>query len=374
MLWGERNTKGRRTREIGPKMHRILSLREDARAQARASSLYRLRLGNGDDLSGVGQSAAEGEEQSLIARGQRLIGGHQLGQRQRHRGGRGIAGVDHVGGHAGVGCADLLRQGLDDAQISLVQDDRVQLFWLHSRTVDDLRCDLRQLGDGPAVNALPVLRELHVIVRLDAYRIGQRRNRPPNHRGNFCGLGGGDDERPGAVRGQHAGAAVGEVGEIGEHLGADNQCLGGTAGGDRTLSHAYRMGEPGAGGIQVHGGRPLIHAEAQGHAGGHMRGAIRRGAGGDDDQVDVFGVDVRGVVQGHLCGLDRHRINGLDAGAPAALLNPYAAGNPLVAGLDQRFQLGVGHDALRLEMAKGYDFAAGHEFNSLGNEHSCSQG
>lgn len=69
MLWGERNTKGRRTREIGPKMHRILSLREDARAQARASSLYRLRLGNGDDLSGVGQSAAEGEEQSLIARG-----------------------------------------------------------------------------------------------------------------------------------------------------------------------------------------------------------------------------------------------------------------------------------------------------------------
>src|SRR5215468_6434720 len=60
------------------------------------------------DLPGVGEAAAEAEEQHRRARGY-LAPLNQLGQGQWHAGRRGVAGLDDVLGHDRVGEAELAR-------------------------------------------------------------------------------------------------------------------------------------------------------------------------------------------------------------------------------------------------------------------------
>src|SRR5262249_31721181 len=68
-----------------------------------------------DDLPGVGEAAAEAEQQHRCA-GWHLAPLDQLRQGQRHAGRRGVAGFDDVLRHHRVGHPELAGERLDDAQ------------------------------------------------------------------------------------------------------------------------------------------------------------------------------------------------------------------------------------------------------------------
>src|SRR3954451_12555298 len=81
-----------------------------------------------DDLSGVGEAAAEAEEQDRRARGH-LPALDQLGQGQRHARRGGVAGLDEVLGDHDVGAqVQPLHDAVDDAGVGLVRDEGGQFL------------------------------------------------------------------------------------------------------------------------------------------------------------------------------------------------------------------------------------------------------
>src|SRR5690606_3845753 len=100
--------------------------------------------------------------------------------------------------------------------------------------------------------------------------------------------GGADHRGAGAVPEQDARGPVGPVGEVGELLGPDDQRVAGGAGADRVVDGGQRVGEAGAGGVDVVAGRRL-DAQLPGDPGGDVRDPVHRGAGRHHHQVDVGG-------------------------------------------------------------------------------------
>lgn len=75
-----------------------------------------------DDLVGVRQIAAEAEQQDGVAGADGTLF-DEFRERERDAGGRGVARLDDIAGDDRVDGADLLGEGLDDAQVRLVEDD-----------------------------------------------------------------------------------------------------------------------------------------------------------------------------------------------------------------------------------------------------------
>ena len=198
----------------------------------------------------------------------------------------------------------------------------------------------------------------HVVVRGD--RLGRRRRsraagRHPEDLGRAAvgaehraldagGIGRPHDRGARAVAEQDARAAVGEVEDAAEDLGADQQDRVGHARRDERGGRRQPVAEPGARGVDVE--RRAAHAELLLHP--HRRRREDRVAGdrGHHDHVELLGRDAGGLER---CArrLDREvgglhvvvgEVAGLDAGAIA---------DPLVVRLDEALEPGVGHESRR---------------------------
>jgi hypothetical protein len=99
---------------------------------------------------------------------------------------------------------------------------------------------------------------------------------------------------PGAVAEQHAGRAVVEVQDAREHLGSDHQRLARAAGLDHRVRDGERVHEAAANGLHVESGAAGDAQLVLQDAGRGGEDHVRRG-GGDDDQIDILGLDARGL-------------------------------------------------------------------------------
>ena len=104
----------------------------------------------------------------------------QLREGERDAGGRGVAGLDDIPGDHGVDRADLRGERLDDAQVGLVQDHGGEVLGGEAGPLAGLAGDRRQLGGGPAVDALALLGEPRGRA-LDPYRVPHLGHRAPQH-------------------------------------------------------------------------------------------------------------------------------------------------------------------------------------------------
>src|SRR4029453_306304 len=133
-----------------------------------------------DDLSGVGEAAAEAEQEH------RRPGGHlaaldELRQGQRHAGRGGVARLDDVLGDDGVGQVEATGDALDDPGVGLVRHEGLDVGRLVAGPLDHFERLGRQFGGGPAEYRLALL--LHVRPpALDADGVAALGDRTPQHR------------------------------------------------------------------------------------------------------------------------------------------------------------------------------------------------
>src|SRR5690242_9337990 len=201
--------------------------------------------GAADDLTGVGEAAAEAEQQHRGARGH-LAPLDQLGQGQRHARRGGVAGFHDVPGYNDVGAeAEPLDDAVDDPGVRLVRHECGQLLRPYARLGARLAGERREGGGGPAEDDLPFLLDVR-LPALDAQDVALVRRRAPQHRadaGLLAVRDTGDHSRARTVAEEHGGAAVGPVGDVGQLLGADHHGVAGGAGPDRVVGGAERVRE-----------------------------------------------------------------------------------------------------------------------------------
>src|SRR5215216_4644860 len=113
-------------------------------------------LRTADDLSGVGEAAAEGEEQDRGA-GRHLAALHELGQGQGDTRRRRVAGLDDVLGDDGVGDVEPLHDAVDDARVGLVGDERREVARVDAGPFAGLERQRGECRRGPAEDRLPFL-------------------------------------------------------------------------------------------------------------------------------------------------------------------------------------------------------------------------
>ena len=151
----------------------------------------------------------------------------------------------------------------------------------------------------------------------------------------------GQHHGPGPVAEQDAGAAVRVVQEPGQQLRADDQRVLRHAGRDVGARGRVRVDEPGAGGRDVERGGLRVadglldERRRRGHP------VVRRERG-QDDQVDVVGLEARGVDRAQ-----RRRPRAMEAVVSlrrrhAPLADAGAGDDPLVGGVDHPLEVGVG--------------------------------
>ena len=188
-------------------------------------------------------------------------------ERERNRGGRGVAEPLEVDDDLRRVDPEAVGGGGDDPAVGLVrheQGDVVggQVVPLHDDAADLLRLAHGELEDGLAVLFHEVQPLLHRLAAWPACRLppaGMWRNCPPlpsiswaksriASAGSFAGA---DDDGAGAVAEQHARRAVGVVDDARHHVGADDERVVVAAGGDELAGGGQREGEAGAGARQV---------------------------------------------------------------------------------------------------------------------------
>ena len=153
---------------------------------------------------------------------------------------------------------------------------------------------------------------------------------------------GAQDGGAGSVAEEHAGVAVFIVDEGGEFFGPDDEGVLEGAGRDEALGDLHCVDEARAGGGDVEGDRPGGAEVLLDVAGGGGSEGVG-GDGGDDDEVE-FGGGEAGVLEGPRGGLGRHVGGEFPLGGDAAFLDAGAGGDPLVGGVDQLCQIGIGED------------------------------
>src|SRR2546423_2527748 len=177
-----------------------------------------------NDLPGVGEAAAEAEEQDRCPGGD-LPPLDQLGQGQRHTRRGGVAGLDDVLGDHLVGDPQLAGQRFDDAQVGLVRHERGQVPGRDAGRGAGPLGQLRQRGGRPPEDRLTTLLDVRAPA-LDGDHIALLRRGTPQHRPDARLLvrpDGGDHGRAGPVAEEHAPPPVGPVGDVGALLRADDQ-------------------------------------------------------------------------------------------------------------------------------------------------------
>ena len=145
-----------------------------------------------------------------------------------------------------------------------------------------------------------------------------------------------------AVAEEDAGVAVGPVHDHGELIGSADQHVAvflreGTHEGESD----FKTGdESGARGGKVEAER-LFALEMVLHQRAGVRKDVVGGNRGDHDRIDVASVD-SGLRQGFFRGLDRHGGRGFVGSGDAPFFDACTRANPLVVGVDQFFEIGVG--------------------------------
>src|SRR5919107_1447414 len=122
-----------------------------ARRRARWIRGLGCRSGQDEHLAGEGEAGAVAEDEREVA-APGLAGLHQRGERQRDRGGRGVAGLHDVAGDDGLLAeAQPLGHRLDDAQVGLVRGEHVDVLGADAGGLHGLDQRVGEPGGGPAV-------------------------------------------------------------------------------------------------------------------------------------------------------------------------------------------------------------------------------
>ena len=222
-------------------------------------------------------------------------------ERERNRGGRGVAVLLEIDDDGALVEAEAVGGGLDDAAVGLVRHEEAHVLRLHAVLVEHAARDLLGLADGELEHGGAVL--LHVV---QALLDGLARGRPEAAAGGHLqGRAAAavdlvreaqdvrlvvgrrrQHHRAGAVAEQHAGGAVLVVDDARHDVGADDERVVVRAARDHLQADRQREGEARAGRAQVEA--PRVHRadlvlQQAGGAREHHVG--RRGA--DDDEADV---------------------------------------------------------------------------------------
>ena len=158
-----------------------------------------------------------------------------------------------------------------------------------------------------------------------------------------------------AVAEEDAGVAILPVHDGGEFLRADHQHGVVRAGHDELLPDLECVNEPGAGRLDVER-RRVVCAEFFLHKTGRCREGHVRRDGGEDDQIDIGGIDL-GPLKRALRRVGGHVGGVLVVGGDAALLDAGACGDPLVGRVYPFLEVGVGQHFFRHVGADGGDGA-----------------
>src|SRR5215469_5836195 len=133
-----------------------------------------------DHLRGVADARAEAQQQHRVAGGDLAALDHP-GQREGDRRGRGVARVHDVVGDPRLRGPELARDGLDDAQVRLVRDERGEAGRVHAGLLAGRERDRVQRGGGPPEHRLPLLVDERAPVG-DADLVGHGAVAAPYHR------------------------------------------------------------------------------------------------------------------------------------------------------------------------------------------------
>ena len=151
--------------------------------------------------------------------------------------------------------------------------------------------------------------------------------------------------RAGAVAEKHAGVAIGPVRDRGQFFGADDQH--GVVGvrGDELLGDFDSKQKTGAGGRDIETGGVLRADFLLHETRGRRKQHVRRG-GGDEDEIDLLRRNLR-LLERFQRGLRRHVAGLFVFRRDATFFDAGASGDPLVAGVDDLREVGVGEAFLR---------------------------
>ncbi len=280
-------------------------------------------------------------------------------QRDGDAGGGGVAVAVEIENDAAFFDAEAFAHGIDDAQISLVGNDPLELVSGQSGKLEGTFGRGVHRANGVAVDFLAghvdgvlLLRE---DIGCDRHATAARRHVEDvglcavgSHVGSedavFAFGGGLHDDRACAVTKKHAGVAVFPVDDGGKFFSADDEHRLVHVGGDELLGNNHAVEKSGAGGLEVEGGGTRCADGVLDAAGGGGENGVGR-AGGQDDEIDVVGGDAC-VLDGDAGGGGGHVGGEFVVGGNAALANTGAGENPLVSGVDHLFEVGIGKDAL----------------------------
>ena len=173
----------------------------------------------GTATTGPGEAGAEGEGEGEVAAGDPAFAA-EPGERERHRGGGGVAGVDDVVGDHRVRGADLTSERVDDPQIGLVRNDGGELGGVDAGRLADGQRDLTQRRGRPTEDRRPVEPKPVLGVHVDQPRgasVAAEHDRPDSRLVRRAHDGG-----AGAVTEQDRRRAVRPVEPVGDLLGTDD--------------------------------------------------------------------------------------------------------------------------------------------------------
>ena len=286
-------------------------------------------------------------------------------QGQRHRGCRGVAVLIHRDNQAARVQLELAGRALHDADVGLVGDQPVHVSLCTAGLGQHRTGHAFQHTHGQPEHGLAVHLEQRVAEHLPA-RHSARHAQNAHMRAIGVKLGGQDarcvagfeHHGPGSIAKQHAGGAVLEVQDAGEHLGAHHQGLPRRARPNHGVSHGQPVHKARTDRLQVKrwtAGHPKLVLQDGGRRGEDHVGRGR----GHDDQVDLRGLAPRGLqgvacsVKGEIAGV--HPIVDKVPGADARALH-----DPVVAGLQaalsqQTHHVGIGQPAGRQKAAGASD-------------------
>src|SRR3954452_1209401 len=201
-------------------------------------------------LPGERETGAVAEHQREVA-GLRLARLQQRGERERDRGGRGVARLHDVArDHRVLGEAEPLGHRLDDAQVGLVRGEDVDVGGADTGHLHGFLEGGGELRGRPAVDRLTghghrgaARRDLDGVVLVAVAA--------PGDRADARLVRGAHDGRARAVGEDHRGGPVVLVGDVGEPFDPDDQGVARGAGADGIGGDAERVAEPGAAGVEV---------------------------------------------------------------------------------------------------------------------------
>jgi len=178
-----------------------------------------------------------------------------------------------------------------------------------------------------------------------------------------------EHHRPGPVAEQHAGGAIGPVGDAGQGFGADHQDRGRIAAADELVGHGQGVDETRTGRIDIHRHAALCAQPGLDQAGRGREDDIRRG-GAHHDQVELGRSDAGGLHRTQRRPIAQVAA-GLAFGCNVALADAGAGPDPLVAGFHDPAQVVVGQDPVR-QIAAGacdtrVDTTVGHRLAHRGS-------